>query len=52
MHTNTHTRIDEAIIPEIAAITGLRRRRALVRKAIIEAIVRHRHAKSRVPVRP
>ena len=37
-----HIQLDDAIVAEIDAIAGLRRRTAFVREAILKAIDRHR----------
>ena len=40
-----HIELDDAIVGEIDAIAGLRRRSAFVREAIIKAVDRHRRMK-------
>lgn len=40
-----HIELDEAIVDEIDAIAGLRRRSAFVREAITRAVEQHRRAK-------
>ena len=40
-----HIELDDAIVGEIDAIAGLRRRSAFVREAIVEAVDRHRRMK-------
>ena len=39
-----HSELDDAVVGEIDAIAGLRRRSVFVREAIIEAVERHRRA--------
>ena len=39
-----HIELDDAVVGEIDAIAGLRRRSVFVREAIIEALERHRRA--------
>lgn len=40
-----HIELDDAIVAEIDAIAGPRRRSAFVREAIVEAVERHNRAK-------
>ena len=40
-----HIEVDDAIVSDIDAIAGLRRRSAFVREAIIQAVEWHRRAK-------
>ena len=40
-----HIELDDAIVGEIDAIAGLRRRSAFVREAIVQAVDRHRRMK-------
>ena len=45
MHMRMHVELDDAIVSDIDAIAGLRRRSAFVREAIIRAVESHRRAK-------
>ena len=42
MHMRMHIELDDAIVTEIDAIAGLRRRSAFVRDAVLAAVDRHR----------